>query len=72
VTILIATMQIGASHGFRSAWRAPGVFATVYFGQGVGLLYEYAFPAGSRPRKTAPVVTVTQPSESTGEAHRAA
>jgi hypothetical protein len=70
--ILIATMQIGASHGFRSAWRAPGVFATVYFGQGIGLLYEYAFPTGLRPRKTAPVVTVTQAAESMGEAHRAA
>jgi len=70
--ILIASLQIGASHGFRSAWRAPGVFATVYFGQGIGLLYEYAFPTGLRPRKTAPVVTVTQPGEAMGEAHRAA
>ena len=64
--VLIAAMQIGARHGFRSAWRAPGVFATVYLGQGMGLLYEYAFPTGSRPRKTAPVVTVTQPGESHG------
>ncbi|MFY9748299.1 MAG: glycosyltransferase [Acidobacteriaceae bacterium] len=70
--VLIAAMQIGARHGFRSAWRAPGVFAMVYLGQGMGLLYEYAFPTGSRPRKTAPVVTVTQPGESMGEAHRAA
>ena len=71
--VLIASMQIGARHGFRSAWRAPGVFATVYLGQGMGLLYEYAFPTGSRPRKkAAPVVTVTQPGESMGEADRAA
>jgi hypothetical protein len=71
--VLIVSMQISATHGFRSGWRAPAVFATIYLGQGIGLLYEYAFPsdAGKR-RKVAPVATVTQATESLGEAERAA
>jgi succinoglycan biosynthesis protein ExoA len=73
VAALYTSMQIGASHGFRSAWRAPGVFATIYLGQGIGLLFEYALPTGSRMRRRlAPVVTVPQPAESVGEADRAA
>jgi hypothetical protein len=73
VAVLIASMQIGASYGFRCAWRAPGVFATVYLGQGIGLLYEYAFPTGSGWRKkVAPVVTVPRPGESRSQADRAA
>lgn len=73
VAVLIASMQIGASYGFRCAWRAPGVFATVYLGQGIGMLYEYAFPTGSGWRKkVAPVVTVPQPGESRSQADRAA
>jgi GT2 family glycosyltransferase len=73
VGVLLASMQIAASHGFRSAWRAPLVFATIYLGQGTGLLFEYAFPSESRkPRKVAPVITVPQTKESLGEAERAA
>ncbi|HEX4308851.1 MAG TPA: glycosyltransferase [Acidobacteriaceae bacterium] len=71
--LLIASMQIGSAHGFRSAWRAPLVFATVYLGQGLGLLYEYAFPSGAgKPRKVAPVVTVPRVADAATEVERAA
>jgi GT2 family glycosyltransferase len=72
--VMLASMQIGTRYGFRSAWRAPSIFATIYLGQGIGLLYEYVFPVGSGlKRKAAPVVTVTQPVESTlGEVDRVA
>jgi GT2 family glycosyltransferase len=71
--VLIVSMQISATHGFRSGWRAPAIFATIYLGQGIGLLYEYAFPSDAgKGRKMAPVVTVTQATESLGEAERAA
>ena len=71
--ILIASMQIGSSHGFRSAWRAPLAFATIYLGQGLGLLYEYAFSSGAgKNRKVAPVVTVTRATDSVSEVERAA
>jgi GT2 family glycosyltransferase len=56
IAVLLATMQIGSRHGFRSAWRAPAVFATIYLGQGIGLLFEYAIPSEDpRPKKSAPV-----------------
>ena len=70
--ILIASMQIGASHGFRSAWRAPGVFATVYFGQGIGLLYEYAFPTGAGAKKDRSRGDGHAAGGNAGKAHRAA
>jgi H+/Cl- antiporter ClcA len=71
--VMIVSMQISATHGFRSGWRAPAVFATIYLGQGTGLVWEYAFPSDAgKPRKVAPVVTVTQTAESLGEAERAA
>jgi len=61
LAVLLTAMQIGARDGFRCAWRAPLVFATIYLGQGTGLLYEYAFPAGSWKKKSAGVVTVGDP-----------
>jgi hypothetical protein len=71
--LLIASMKIGSSYGFRSAWRAPLIFATVYLGQGLGLLYEYAFPSGAgKPGKVAPVVTVPRAADSASEIERAA
>lgn len=72
LAVLYTSMQIGASYGFRSAWRAPAAIATIYLGQGAGLLFEYAFPAGPGPRRTAPVVTVAQPAKLPGKADRAA
>jgi hypothetical protein len=61
VAVLLASMRIGATFGFRSAWRAPAVLSTIYLGEGLGLLYEYAFPGGNdKRRKTAPVLTVPQ------------
>ena len=59
LAVLLTSMRIGSSFGFRNAWRAPAVFATIYLGEGLGLLFEYAFPGDHpRKRKTAPVVTV--------------
>jgi GT2 family glycosyltransferase len=73
IAFLITSMQIGARHGFGSAWRAPLVFATIYLGQGIGLFYEYAFDAAAgKPRKVAPVTTVTPAGESLAKADRAA
>ena len=73
IAVLLAAMQIGASYGFRSAWRSPLIFATIYLGEGIGLFWEYAFPAGSgRSKKRAPVVGVTQMEESLAKAERAA
>jgi glycosyltransferase involved in cell wall biosynthesis len=61
VAVLLASMRIGARFGFRNAWRAPAVLSTIYLGEGLGLLYEYAFPGGNdKRRKTAPVLTVPQ------------
>lgn len=73
IAVLLASMQIASSHGFRSAWRAPAVFATIYLGQGIGLLFEYAFyTAEDEPGKLAPVVSVTRAKERLAEAERAA
>ena len=72
VAVVLTSMQIGARHGFRSAWRAPFIFATLYFGKAVGLLFEYAFPRGPGNRKSAPVVTVPQPAEELGRADHVA
>jgi len=73
IAFLITSMQIGARHGLGSAWRAPLVFATIYLGQGIGLFYEYAFDAATgKPRKVAPVTTVTPAGESLAKADRAA
>jgi succinoglycan biosynthesis protein ExoA len=73
VAVLITSMQIGARYGFRSAWRAPLVFATIYFGQGFGLLYEYVFPDGLRLRnKLASVMAFRRPVEGASKADRAA
>ncbi len=73
VSVLLACMQIGSSHGFRSAWRAPAVFATIYLGQGIGLLFEYAIPSEDpRPKKTAPVFSFTDAAENRANSDRAA
>jgi len=73
IAVILASMQIAAGHGFRSAWRAPAIFATIYLGQGIGLLWEYAWPsAEGRTSKVAPVVMVTPPAETLNEADRAA
>lgn len=64
IAVVLAAMRIGSSFGYRSAWRAPAVLATIYLGQGLGLLYEYAFPGDpGKRRKTAPVVAVPQVAE---------
>ncbi len=59
LAVLLTSMKIATRFGFRCAWRAPAVLATIYLGESLGLLYEYAFPGGhDKKRKTAPVVTV--------------
>lgn len=71
--VLLASMQVGAQHGFRSAWRAPFVFATIYFGQGMGLLFDYVFPTGTGLKKKAgQVIRFRKPVAVPGEADRAA
>jgi hypothetical protein len=73
VSVLLACMQIGSSHGFKSAWRAPAVFATIYLGQGIGLLFEYAIPSEDpRPKKSAPVFSFTDAAENRANSDRAA
>ncbi|MFP5230333.1 MAG: glycosyltransferase [Acidobacteriota bacterium] len=73
IGVLLASMQIAASHGFRSAWRAPAIFATIYLGQGLGLLFEYAIPSEDpRNRKPVPVLTMPRPGEALQKADRAA
>jgi len=72
VAVVLTSMQIGARHGYRSAWRAPFIFATLYFGQGVGLLFEYAFPAGSGSRKSGEVVKVPEPVKDASRAENVA
>jgi len=73
IAVLLNAMQIGSRHGFRSAWRAPFVFATIYLGQGIGLLFEYAIPSEDpRPKKTAPVFSFTDAAEQRGKSDRAA
>lgn len=47
--VLIASMQLGLKHGWRTAWKAPWVFVSIYLGQGMGLLYEYVVPGGAAP-----------------------
>lgn len=61
IAVLLTSMHIASRFGFRNAWRAPAVLATIYLGEGLGLLYEYAFPGGNdQRRKTAPVLTVPE------------
>lgn len=73
VAVVITSMQIGARYGFRSAWRAPLVLVAIYFGQGIGLLYEYVFPGGSGMRKKlASVMAFRNPVDAAGAADRAA
>jgi succinoglycan biosynthesis protein ExoA len=72
VAVLLASMQIGVRHGFRSAWRAPFVFATIYFGQGIGLLFEYAFPADSGKKNAAQVMTIPGSAEALRQADHVA
>lgn len=73
IAILLNVMQIGSRHGFRSAWRAPAVFATIYLGQGIGLLFEYAIPSEDpRRKKTAPVFRFADGAENRGQSDRAA
>jgi succinoglycan biosynthesis protein ExoA len=73
IAVLLASMQIAASHGFRSAWRAPLVFAAIYLGQGLGLLFEYAIPSEDpRNRKPVPVLTMPSTADTLRDASRAA
>ncbi len=73
VSVLLACMRIGSSYGFKSAWRAPAVFATIYLGQGIGLLFEYAIPSEDpRPKKTAPVIDFVEAADKLDKAGRAA
>ncbi len=73
IVALLNSMQIGTRYGFRSGWRAPLVFAAIYLGQGIGLLYEYVFPMGAGSKKhAAPVITVSPSMEIVGEADRVA
>jgi GT2 family glycosyltransferase len=73
IAVLLNAMQIGSKHGFRSAWRAPAVFATIYLGQGIGLLFEYAIPSEDpRPKKMAPVFSFADLAEQRGKSDRAA
>ena len=73
IAVILTSMRIASSHGFRSAWRAPAVFATIYLGQGLGLLFEYAIPSEDpRPKKTAPVFTFAEIAEKQRKSDRAA
>lgn len=72
IAVLLASMHISSKHGFRSAWRAPLVFATIYLGQGIGLLCEYAVPSEDpKARKPVPVITMEE-SRALRESNRAA
>jgi succinoglycan biosynthesis protein ExoA len=44
LALLIASVQLGTRYGFRTAWKAPWIFAAIYCGQAIGLFREYAFP----------------------------
>ena len=73
IAVVLTSMQIGSRYGLRAGWRAPWVFAAIYLGQGIGLLYEYALPAGAGSKKhAAPVITVSPSMEIAGEADRVA
>ena len=73
ISILLTSMQIASRHGFRSAWRAPAILATIYIGQGLGLLFEYAIPSEDpRNRKPVPVLTMPRPGEALRKSDRAA
>ncbi len=73
ISVLLTSMRIAVRHGFRSAWRAPAVFATIYLGQGLGLLFEYAIPSEDpRSRKPVPVLTFAEPAERRSRSDRAA
>lgn len=49
--VFVATAQLGTRYGFKTALRAPLIFAAIYGGQGIGLFWEYAFPARSREKR---------------------
>jgi len=73
IAVLFAAMQIASSHGLRSAWRSPAIVATIYLGQGLGLIFEYAIPSEDpRPRKTVPVLSMSENTERLSKADRAA
>lgn len=66
--VAVASLQLGWRYGTGSAWRAPWIFAAIYGGQGIGLLYEYFRPA----RRGAAALGVLEPRESLSESDRAA
>jgi succinoglycan biosynthesis protein ExoA len=73
IAVLLTSMRIGSSHGLRSAWRAPAVLATIYLGQGMGLLFEYAIPSEDPgPRKRARVFPFRTYGATGGRSDRAA
>jgi succinoglycan biosynthesis protein ExoA len=57
--MFVATAQLGTRYGIRTALRAPWIFAAIYGGQGIGLFWEYAFPARSREKRGAGVLVET-------------
>lgn len=57
--VFVATAQLGTRFGLKTALRAPWIFAAIYGGQGIGLFWEYAFPARSREKRGAGVLVQT-------------
>lgn len=73
LAMILASMHIASRHGFRSAWRAPAILTTIYIGQGLGLVFEYAIPSEDpRPKKTVPVLSMSDGKETLSRADRAA
>ena len=43
--IVLASIRLGIGHGWGSAWRAPWIYSAMYFGLGIGFLFEMLKPA---------------------------
>lgn len=54
--VFVAMAQLGTRYGWKTAVRAPWIFAAIYGGQGIGLFWEYAFPARPREKRGAGVL----------------
>jgi cellulose synthase/poly-beta-1,6-N-acetylglucosamine synthase-like glycosyltransferase len=69
--MFVAMAQLGTRFGLKTAWKAPGIFAAIYCGQGIGLFLEYAFPRGERkPKRAAVAASVVVDVKPVGESLR--
>ena len=70
--VLFASLRLGVRHGIGSAWKAPGIYAAMYCGLGLGLFFEMLTPSRSTAAPTLDAIQPTSLVEEAEEMERAA